>query len=296
MAASLSRPCFISLHLPYRQGWGQHLANTFRFQPVAVRETPRVRQLALRRESAIFLVNERLAPAREFTSSHDFLYDVDPQPTLGTASNVCFEVDDVPGLCKRLQSQGCSLLVPPTELSDEGGSVTYGVVSSVVGNISHTLLDRSSYRGLFLPGFQPIQGAPSATGDGIRITHFDHITYVLSSPRLLGDPAFSSRDSIPLPEAVDDGRAAGVGTDASQAAQDPDHIPIHNSCSLAPGAAITMLGCAPDKEGSWDAPRMERDTHEANPQVRLGGGCDASQSEGRAKHNPGDPWLVRQRL
>ncbi|XP_048169307.1 4-hydroxyphenylpyruvate dioxygenase-like protein [Corvus hawaiiensis] len=176
MAASLSRPCFISLHLPYRQGWAQHLANTFRFQPVAMRETSCVRQLALRRESAIFLVNERLAPAS--TSSRDFLYDIDPQPALGTASNVCFEVDDVPGLCKQLQSQGCSLLVPPTELSDDGGSVTYGVVSSVVGNISHTLLDRSCYRGHFLPGFQPIQGAPSATGDGIKITHFDHITYV----------------------------------------------------------------------------------------------------------------------
>ncbi|KFP74402.1 4-hydroxyphenylpyruvate dioxygenase-like, partial [Acanthisitta chloris] len=65
-----------------------------------------------------------------------------------------------------------------TELRDDSGSVTYGVVSSVVGNISHTLLDRSRYRGLFLPGFQPIQGNPSAMGDGIEITHFDHITYV----------------------------------------------------------------------------------------------------------------------
>ncbi|KFW81348.1 4-hydroxyphenylpyruvate dioxygenase-like, partial [Manacus vitellinus] len=178
MAASLSRPCFISLHLPYRQGWAQHLANAFRFQPVAVRETPRVRQLALRRGSAVFLVNERLALGSASTSSQEFLYDVDPQPALGTASNVCFEVDDVLGLCKGLQSQGCSLLVPPTELRDDGGSVTYGVVSSVVGNISHTLLDRSRYQGPFLPGFQPIQGAPSATGDGIEITHFDHITYV----------------------------------------------------------------------------------------------------------------------
>ncbi|XP_030310734.1 4-hydroxyphenylpyruvate dioxygenase-like protein [Calypte anna] len=178
MAASLSRPCFISLHMPYRQGWAQDLVNTFRFQPVAVRETPRVRQLALRRGAAIFLVNERLAPGPTSTSSCDFLYDVDPQPTLGTASNVCFEVDDVPGLCKQLQSQGCSLPVPPTEVRDNGGSVIYGVASSIVGNISHTLLDRSHYRGPFLPGFQPIQGVPSAAGDGIDINHFDHITYV----------------------------------------------------------------------------------------------------------------------
>lgn len=33
-----------------------------------------------------------------------------------------------------------------------------------------------------------------------------------------------------------------------------------------------MLGCAPDKEGIWDAPRMERDTRKANPQAKLGGG------------------------
>ncbi|NXW43003.1 HPDL protein, partial [Nyctiprogne leucopyga] len=178
MTALLSRPCFISLHVPYRQGWAQDLANTFRFQPVAVRETPRVQQLALRRGSAVFLVNKRLEPGPASISSHDFLYDVDPQPTLGTASNVCFEVDDVPGLCKKLQSQGCSLLVPPTEVRDDGGSVTYGVASSIVGNVSHTLLDRSRYCGPFLPGFQPIQGAPSITGDGIDITHFDHITYV----------------------------------------------------------------------------------------------------------------------
>ncbi|NXD80389.1 HPDL protein, partial [Halcyon senegalensis] len=178
MAALLSRPCFISLHVPFGQGWVQDLANAFRFQPVAVRETPRVRQLALRRGSTVFLLNERLALGSATASSHDFLYDVDPRPTLGTASNVCFEVDDVPGLCKRLQNQGCSLPVPPTEVRDSSGSVTYGVVSSIVGNISHTLLDRSRYWGPFLPGFQPLQGAPSASGDGIEITHFDHITYV----------------------------------------------------------------------------------------------------------------------
>ncbi|XP_068262837.1 4-hydroxyphenylpyruvate dioxygenase-like protein [Nyctibius grandis] len=178
MAALLNCPCFISLHVPFRRGWAQDLANTFRFQPVAMRKTPQVRQLALRRGSALFLINERLALGPTHASSHDFLYDVDPQPTMGTASNICFEVEDVPGLCKQLQSQGCSLTVPPTTVRDDGGSVTYSVVSSIVGNISHTLLDRSRYQGPFLPGFQPIQGAPSVAGDGIEITHFDHIAYV----------------------------------------------------------------------------------------------------------------------
>ncbi|EOB00359.1 4-hydroxyphenylpyruvate dioxygenase-like protein, partial [Anas platyrhynchos] len=177
--ASLSRPCFISLHVPYRQRWAQDLAASFRFHPVAMRETPQVRQLALRRGgrgAAVFLLNQRLAPSR--APSPDFLYDMDPQPALGTASNVCFEVEDVPGLCERLRGRGCSVPVPPTEVSDEGGSVTYGVVRSVVGNISHTLLDRSRYQGPFLPGFQPVRGAPHEAGDGVEITNFDHITHV----------------------------------------------------------------------------------------------------------------------
>lgn len=92
--------------------------------------------------------------------------------------------------------------------------------------------------------------------------------------------------AFPLPEPVDDSRAAGVGTDTSQAAQDPDHIPIHNPRSLGPGAGITMLGCAPDREGSWDAPRMERDTTHRPSWV---GAEVHPKVEGRAKHTPGEP-------
>lgn len=91
-------------------------------------------------------------------------------------------------------------------------------------------------------------------------------------PLAMPSTAQSRARALPLPELVDDSRAAGVSTDASQAAQDPDHIPIHNSSSLGPGAGVTTLGCAPDKKGTWDAPRMERDTHEANPKAKLGGG------------------------
>ncbi|NXD14188.1 HPDL protein, partial [Nothocercus nigrocapillus] len=179
MAASLNRVGYVSLHLPYGHAWAQDLVAAFRFQPFAVRETPRVRQLALRRGAAVFVVNERLAPG----AAGDLLYDADPRAALGTASNICFEVDNVPRLCEQLRSRGCSLGVPPTEVRDDGGSVTYGVVSSVVGNISHTLLDRSRYRGPFLPGFQAIPGAPPAGGDGVEITHFDHITCVCSRGR-----------------------------------------------------------------------------------------------------------------
>ena len=71
---------------------------------------------------------------------------------------------------------------------------------------------------------------------------------------------WSGDGALPLPELVDDGRAAGVSTDAPEAAQDPDHVPIHNAGSLGRGAGVTVPGDthAPSKARSWGAPRTER--------------------------------------
>ncbi|XP_062437439.1 4-hydroxyphenylpyruvate dioxygenase-like protein [Rhea pennata] len=242
MAASLSRVCFVSLHIPYGQAWAQDLATAFRFQPFAVRETPRVRQLALRQGAAVFIVNKRLAPSCGGSSHGDFLYDVDPQPALGTASNICFEVDNVPGLCKQLQSRGCSLQVPPTEVGDDSGSVTYAVASSIVGNISHTLLDRSRYRGLFLPGFQAIPGPPLDVGDHVEITHFDHITYVCSRgstkvaldwyQQCFGFQRFQLNPQESLSKGYTiSGQGVSMLLLALQSSEDTPALPLHN-CKL----------------------------------------------------------------
>uniref|UniRef100_A0A8C4WEC7 4-hydroxyphenylpyruvate dioxygenase n=1 Tax=Gopherus evgoodei TaxID=1825980 RepID=A0A8C4WEC7_9SAUR len=96
------------------------------------------------------------------------------------ASNVCFEVQDVPTVSQSLQERGCPLAIPPTDVTDSGGSVTYCVVRSVVGNISHTLLDCSRYRGAFLPGFRAMGDVPEGLRDPAEATHFDHITYACS--------------------------------------------------------------------------------------------------------------------
>lgn len=85
--------------------------------------------------------------------------------------------------------------------------------------------------------------------------------------------AARSGDGVfPLPEPVDDGRAAGVGTNAPQAAQDPDHVPIHDAGSLGPGAGVTVPGGAraPGKAGSWGAPRMERGHTQGQPAGQAG--------------------------
>lgn len=107
------------------------------------------------------------------------LYDVGSLSPVDTVSNVCFEVEDVERSISALRRLGCNFLVPPTTVRDDGGHVTYTVVKSIVGNVCHTLIDRTKYQGSFLPGFDVIGGCNSEDEEdsSCPITHFDHITY-----------------------------------------------------------------------------------------------------------------------
>ncbi|XP_074859089.1 4-hydroxyphenylpyruvate dioxygenase-like protein [Carettochelys insculpta] len=207
MAASVSRLSHIAFHVLPGTALVSDLVGKFHFQLFASRVTARVRQLALRKGAAVFLVNERLgeapaahpfladlaqpAQAQQPPLGHadgEFLYDVAPSWAVSTASNVCFEVEDVHRISRHLQEQGCCLAVPPTNVTDDGGSVTYCTVRSLAGNVSHTLLDRSRYRGVFLPGFLPTRHVPEGPQDPAEITHFDHVTYAClrgSTPAVL---------------------------------------------------------------------------------------------------------------
>lgn len=189
MACLLNRLCYIGLHAPEGQQLANNLIHKFGFQPFAIRMTEWSKQLVCRRGAAIFIVNEKLKSAvREvppWLSSGCFkdkviMYDVDPQYAVGTASNICFETKDVTGISQHLQEQGCQILIPPTNAADKDGYVTYAVVKSVLGNISHTLLDRTQYRGPFLPGFHVVKGASKEFQGSKEVTHFDHITYACS--------------------------------------------------------------------------------------------------------------------
>ncbi|XP_050817165.1 4-hydroxyphenylpyruvate dioxygenase-like protein [Gopherus flavomarginatus] len=199
MTAFLSRLSHIAFHVPTGTGLVSDLVDKFRFHLFAELVTARARQLALCKGAAVFLVNERLGeapPAQTFPfdptrpalaqqpvlghSDGEFLYDISPLQPVSTASNVCFEVQDVPTVSQSLQERGCPLAIPPTDVTDSGGSVTYCVVRSVVGNISHTLLDCSRYRGAFLPGFRATGDVPEGPRDPAEATHFDHITYACS--------------------------------------------------------------------------------------------------------------------
>lgn len=205
MAAYLSRLHHISLHVSNAEKIANDLVNKFKFNLFATRLTDRSRQLAFRKGAAVFVVNERPNQSSvrcseepqdiEDKCSHDprrvsvgkygqynspkCLYDVSPHYSVDTVSNVCFEVEDVERSFRALRHLGCNFLVPPTTVEDESGLVTYSVVKSIVGNVCHTLVDRTKYEGIFLPGFDVSEKDRSLGEEDMScpITHFDHITY-----------------------------------------------------------------------------------------------------------------------
>ncbi|XP_069016495.1 LOW QUALITY PROTEIN: 4-hydroxyphenylpyruvate dioxygenase-like protein [Embiotoca jacksoni] len=206
MAVFLSRLLHVSLHVSNAEKIASDLVSKFKFNLFATRLTDGSRQLAFRKGAAVFLVNERPDQSgvgmneglRELPNNYTgdphrvdvgkrkqgnasaCLYDVNPRHSVDTVSNVCFEVEDLERSFKVLRHLGCSFLVPPTTVADESGVVTYAVVKSIVGNVCHTLIDKTKYEGAFLPGFDVTKTDWSVEEEedmSCPVTHFDHITY-----------------------------------------------------------------------------------------------------------------------
>ncbi|XP_026206453.1 4-hydroxyphenylpyruvate dioxygenase-like protein [Anabas testudineus] len=202
MAAYLSRLHHISLHVSNAEKIANDLVNKFKFNLFATRLTDRSRQLAFRKGAAVFVVNERPKQnsvrcneelqditvkcsqdpqAGKYSQNNPSkcLYDVSPNYPVDTVTNVCFEVEDVERSFRALRHGDCTFLVPPTTVEDDRGLVTFSVVKSIVGNVCHTLIDRTKYEGVFLPGFDVSEKGCSLEEEDVScpITHFDHITY-----------------------------------------------------------------------------------------------------------------------
>jgi 4-hydroxyphenylpyruvate dioxygenase len=69
--------------------------------------------------------------------------------------DVAFEVDDVEAVYYQAVKQGAVSVQEVRKPSDENGSITTAVIRTY-GDTTHTLISRSQYSGLFLPGYQPI--------------------------------------------------------------------------------------------------------------------------------------------
>ncbi|KAK6184141.1 hypothetical protein SNE40_006664 [Patella caerulea] len=72
------------------------------------------------------------------------------------AKDVAFEVVDLDSIFKRAVERGAVVVNEPYEETDENGTVRMASVKTY-GDTTHTFVDRSNYKGVFLPGFKMLQ-------------------------------------------------------------------------------------------------------------------------------------------
>lgn len=90
--------------------------------------------------------------------------------------DVAFEVEDLPAIFKRAVGRGALVVKEPWEESDENGTVKFAQVQTY-GDTTHTLIDKSMYKGLFLPGYQPTKFKDPLSDmlPAIGLNFIDHI-------------------------------------------------------------------------------------------------------------------------
>lgn len=69
--------------------------------------------------------------------------------------DIAFEVDDVRSAYLLATGRGAVGITPPTLLEDENGVYEYATIGAY-GDVTHSFVNRDRYRGVFAPGYKPI--------------------------------------------------------------------------------------------------------------------------------------------
>ena len=80
-------------------------------------------------------------------------------------------VDDAPDAFSKAVQRGAQAVQEPRVLRDDDGEVVIAAIRTY-GETIHSLVERRNYRGLFLPGFRPLQ--PRYQGEQVGLQYVDH--------------------------------------------------------------------------------------------------------------------------
>ncbi|MDQ1744349.1 MAG: 4-hydroxyphenylpyruvate dioxygenase [Pseudonocardiales bacterium] len=100
----------------------------------------------LRSGSARFVVSGGVSPDSPLLDHHRAHGD--------GVLDIALEVPDVDRCIRQARAQGATILAEPHEISDEYGTIRTAAIAAY-GNTRHTLIDRSGYTGIYLPGYVP---------------------------------------------------------------------------------------------------------------------------------------------
>jgi 4-hydroxyphenylpyruvate dioxygenase len=84
--------------------------------------------------------------------------------------DVALEVPDVDKCVTHARATGATIITEPHDLSDENGTVRTAAIAAY-GDTVHTLVDRSRYRGVYLPGYVRRTGVKSPKPAFVALDH-----------------------------------------------------------------------------------------------------------------------------
>jgi 4-hydroxyphenylpyruvate dioxygenase len=96
--------------------------------------------------------------------------------------DIALEVPDVDRCIRQARSQGATVLEEPHDVSDEFGTVRTAAIAAY-GNTRHTLIDRSGYTGVYLPGYVP-RSSQYVKRDGAPKRMFQALDHVVGNVEL----------------------------------------------------------------------------------------------------------------
>ncbi len=87
--------------------------------------------------------------------------------------SIALNVDDAESAYRETVRRGARGVMEPVVLEDECGRVRLSAIA-VYGDTIHTFVERSGYRGAFLPGYRPLEG-PDRVASPAGLKHIDHM-------------------------------------------------------------------------------------------------------------------------
>ncbi|RAP76850.1 4-hydroxyphenylpyruvate dioxygenase [Paenibacillus montanisoli] len=140
---------YIEMYVGNAKQAAHYLCKGFGFKPTAYAgletgETSKV-SYVLEQNKARFVISGALAPDHpiaEFVKLHG-----------DGVKDIAMRIDDVEKAYLEAVSRGGIPIMAPREYSDAGGKVTMAAIGTY-GDTIHTLVDRSGYKGLFLPNYE----------------------------------------------------------------------------------------------------------------------------------------------
>ena len=86
--------------------------------------------------------------------------------------DIAMHVEDVDRAYKETVKRGAKGMEKPHDLEDEHGTIRKAAIATY-GDTIHTLINRSNYEGIFMPGFQPTE-SPIKNIDPVGVQYVDH--------------------------------------------------------------------------------------------------------------------------